>query len=764
MNFFNLFRRQTEIEVPPAVTASTSGDGPLVLADGPRADNGEDLGVQQGATGNRFYRGSMETEEYNQDLQGETGAKTYQKMRADAQVSATEQLVTLPIKSANWTIEAHTVPDADGNREELPEVKAFLEEALFKRLNWDTLLDHMLLSWPFGFEVMEKVYVIEDDRTWYKGIHHRRQSTICQWFRDGGELAGIEQRTYKDGKYVSVKIPEIPSREGARLKLLHVSNEQEGDNFAGRSGLRAAYGPWFWKAQLINMSLVGMERLSIGVPRAKITEGYTSKLATTVKAMLRTFQTGKAGYLLETKDVAFDIMGSPSTARYDPQPFINYCDESIAMSALAMALKLGTTQTGARALGETLFQVFLLALEAVATNAASAADEQLIDPLLELNFANASQIDAHLVWSDLKPDDVKVLSDALAKLTLPGHITKDPAIEEKLRKLLGLPPMPEPEEGAEDGETLDPEPAPDDPAVDGDEDPNSLTAIVRKLLKALPGLKRLVDPKPFWRDQTPEEAFVSLREIDGKTDDALEQIEGYVAEDREGWANTLRDQIEAALSDGDPSDLKDIGIPAKEARRSTSDVIGVQRDLFRFGRKSVKEELQRQKKSAKRTELRDEPLDDAELSKLFRLQTQTMLDGLAGRASSLALQQAMDLNRTKGNDYTDEDLDAIVAAVTGSFGPATRKASAPLIGGANNQGRNKEALAQGVTRATYSALLDENTCGACLAFDGQEYVVDSPEYYADSPPNKNCESTAGGENMCRCIWIYTLPDEQAARG
>ena len=124
----------------------------------------------------------------------------------------------------------------------------------------------------------------------------------------------------------------------------------------------------------------------------------------------------------------------------------------------------------------------------------------------------------------------------------------------------------------------------------------------------------------------------------------------------------------------------------------------------------------------------------------------------------------MDLNRTKGTDFTDEDLGAIEEAVVTSFGPATRKASAPLIGGANNQGRNKEALAHGIERAIYSAILDENSCEVCPTFDGQEYVVDTPEYYADSPPNKQCESTAGGENMCRCIWIYVLPDEQAARG
>ena len=73
------------------------------MADGPR--DGSGLDTQSGATGNAFFRGFMVTEEFNQKLQGVTGAETYQKMRSDAQVEAVEDIVTLTIKGAKYDIE-----------------------------------------------------------------------------------------------------------------------------------------------------------------------------------------------------------------------------------------------------------------------------------------------------------------------------------------------------------------------------------------------------------------------------------------------------------------------------------------------------------------------------------------------------------------------------------------------------------------------------------------------------------------------------------
>lgn len=53
-----------------------------------------------------------------------------------------------------------------------------------------------------------------------------------------------------------------------------------------------------------------------------------------------------------------------------------------------------------------------------------------------------------------------------------------------------------------------------------------------------------------------------------------------------------------------------------------------------------------------------------------------------------------------------------------------------------------------------SAVLDRNTCGECNRLDGERYLYGSDTYYEDMPPNW-CE----GENMCRCVYIYEVPED-----
>jgi hypothetical protein len=53
-----------------------------------------------------------------------------------------------------------------------------------------------------------------------------------------------------------------------------------------------------------------------------------------------------------------------------------------------------------------------------------------------------------------------------------------------------------------------------------------------------------------------------------------------------------------------------------------------------------------------------------------------------------------------------------------------------------------------------SAVMDQNTCEPCNALDGARYVYGSDVYYQDMPPNW-CD----GERMCRCVYIYEVPEE-----
>ena len=91
----------------------------------------------------------------------------------------------------------------------------------------------------------------------------------------------------------------------------------------------------------------------------------------------------------------------------------------------------------------------------------------------------------------------------------------------------------------------------------------------------------------------------------------------------------------------------------------------------------------------------------------------------------------------------------------------------PLYGaGFDNLGRDAEAqIARSrgdIAQAVYSAILDEATCTECGGVDGEEVQVGSDRYFEIQPPNRRCESTAGGNNFCRCIFVYEHVDQAQA--
>lgn len=86
-----------------------------------------------------------------------------------------------------------------------------------------------------------------------------------------------------------------------------------------------------------------------------------------------------------------------------------------------------------------------------------------------------------------------------------------------------------------------------------------------------------------------------------------------------------------------------------------------------------------------------------------------------------------------------------------------RSAADNLASEALSLGRLDEAMVfqADIAAATYTALLDDNTCGACAEADGTMTELGSPEYERLSPPYQDCE----GGNRCRCQFVFTLKTE-----
>lgn len=662
-----------------------------------------------GASGTQFFSGFIDSPEFNSKLEGKSGSAVYRQMLADPQVQAAESVVALPVRSATWAI---ACDDAT--------IKAELEEQFFHRLNWDRFLRHALMAFSYGFEVMEKVVIEDGGKYWYSRLAHRGQDTIERWYPhkdDADKIGYIQQLVWKDGQNSR---PEIPGD-----KLFHLAWDQEGNAFTGRSGLRSAYKPWFIKENIERVNAIAFERFGLGVPTWEMPEKYSSNDVTAAKESARSFRAGEKAFVIVPPGWKFSITGHAAGDRLDPLPYIRYCDEMIATSVLAMALVLGRTESGSRALAEPLLDLFMVALQSVANMVASGVNEQLIKPWLMWNYPNGAEIEATMEWSNLQLQNIGFISEALSKLGSTGFVRPGAQTEKTLRDWMRLP---------EDEEVYPPMPvAQPFQAVEHD----------HGHVKAAESL--------YWRELRPEEKHIALREIAGRQDDARDQIAETFREQRGAWIDSIVEQLREAMADGDYSDVSDVEIPKALREAPRKEIVATLRDTHRFGRRTVQDEASRQKRK-----LRDDPPESKEVSNLFFARAARYLKGLASRLEALASERAIGILRAKGDqDLEDSDFEAIAENLTEALDATALNDATVMVAEALNLGRSDAMVTRKdeIGSAIYSAILDSNVCGECLSDDGKEVELGGTEYYDLMPPNKACESVKSGSNRCRCIFI-----------
>lgn len=393
-----------------------------------------------GASGTYFFKGYITAEEYSIDLQGKYGLQVYDVMRkSDPTIHAALNVCKQPILGANWDTEAASEEPLD------VEINERLHRELFDRaINFPDVSREALTCLDFGFFVAETVW----EATQYQGksyiglakIASRKQRSILKWeIADGKD--GITQ-ILPSGKAglgggVSIDIP--------REKLLYVVNDQEGDNYFGTSLLRYAYKPWKIKDGLEIMNAVALERQGLGVPYAKKDmNGQTTDEAELIKVreMLQQHRANESGYWEYPNSIEVGFTDMKGNTTKEILPTIEYQDRQILLSTLAQFLLLGANgSSGSRAVSADHSRLFTKALEAVATTLQQAFQRDIVQKWVDLNYSNLPNGYPKLVFSTISDEDVKETADAVAALTTAGVLNPDREVENRLRKLLNLPPL-----------------------------------------------------------------------------------------------------------------------------------------------------------------------------------------------------------------------------------------------------------------------------------------------------------------------------------
>ena len=429
--------------------------------------------TELGTTGLRRTGGTV-YEEFLVSLRGRRGAKTYREMSEnDPVIGSILYAIEKIILRLDWKVEpAEDTPKDRENAE-------FIESCIYDMSDsWDSTLSSILSMLVYGYAFHEIVYKyrsgmdakdpsrkskFSDNKVGWRKWAIRAQETHNNWlFDEDGGIQGFEQiDPYGAG------IHRIPIDKALLFRTSTQKNNPE-----GKSLLRTAYRPWYFKRRIEEIEAIGIERDLAGLPVAFVPPEYLSSnatadqsavLASIVSIVQNVKRNEQEGIVFpnvydEQGHKLFDItlLSTGGSRQFDTDKVISRYDQRIAMSVLSDFILLGHERVGSFALGSSKIDLWTMAVDAICKSIAEVINQHAIPRLLTLNGMNYENA-PELKYSEVAHIDLTEISDYVSKLTAAGAITPDAEMEEFLRGLAGLPiTIGEPKEKPEK-ETEEPE-------------------------------------------------------------------------------------------------------------------------------------------------------------------------------------------------------------------------------------------------------------------------------------------------------------------
>ena len=683
-----------------------------------------------GASGTTNFQGVIDSDEYVTNLTGEQLYTTVDKMRwSDASVQAAILMCELPIRSAEWDIVSASESPED------EEIAEFIKNNLFNGLviPWEDTLRQILLMHPYGCMVFEVIYELKQDgKIGWRKWAPRLPKTIQKWYvNKNGELTSIQQRTYKDNKFVEVDIPSE--------KLMVFVNRREGDNYLGTSLLRQAYKHWFFRDKYYKIDAVAQERLGIGLPVVTLPAGYTDDDYNDAKNLGENLRGNEKAYVVKKTGWEIEMMDMKNHTLRSPMEMLEHHTREILKSVLAQFVDLGSTSKGSFALSQDQSQIFLSSLDASAKIIEDVINNE-IQKLVDYNW-NVKEY-PKLTHSDLGIKNIQELSNAIQSLSMAGALSPDVGMEEYLRRVLKLPDIPEEIKDAKiEAQKLKAEVIKDPKTYQPNQNSND---------NQNPNQQKNQDQKPdnmqkgqqhheFRRPLTRAEQRVRFDEISDYMDNAESEIIKQMLSILKREEAKLIPMFAEAIGNKDFASLHQIswqlkGIYSGLFKEQIS-------KLFEFGKLKASYEIT---KPAPGTSAE---INQGITSKAYYLTARhekQILDELKGIAAVGMMEPEINVDKTISN--IRERMEQFYAKNV----PAT---ASYVTTGEINAGRKYtfDAFKDELYGYQWSAILDNHTCNYCTSMDGRIIGVEDKAFSEYKPGEVHFG--------CRCIWVAIMKDE-----
>jgi hypothetical protein len=366
------------------------------------------------------------------------------------------------VLAIEWKVEPFTesedAPVKKKDRQNAEFVKECMEDM---SETWSAMLSQILSFLPYGFAYCEIVYKkrkgpdqtsgrfrskYSDGKIGWRKIALRGQETLWDWVFD--EEGGVKAMQQMDPS-VPKGLVTIPIEKALLFRTVNERNNPE-----GRSILRNAYRPWFFKKTMEEIEAVGVERDLAGLPVAYVPPSMLSSTATPAEVQARNALADLIRGIKRNENegvlfpLAYDeqgrelykltLLNSGGSRTFNTDQIIQRYDQRISMVILADFILLGHEKVGSFALGASKIDLFISAIQQIADSIADVFNTHALPRLFRLNGMDTARL-PKIKAGDITHVDLGVLGDFISKMTAAGAMAPDTELDNYLRRLADLP-------------------------------------------------------------------------------------------------------------------------------------------------------------------------------------------------------------------------------------------------------------------------------------------------------------------------------------
>ena len=411
---------------------------------------------ESGSTGLR-RSGNYVLEEFLPQLQGYRAIQTYREMRDnDPVVGAILFAIDKLVRQVKWRVQP-----ASSSVEDVRAAK-FVESCMADMsTSWEDLISEILSMLTYGWSYHEIVYKrrggqdapdstsrskYDDGLIGWRKIPIRAQDTRQEWrFDENGGIASMVQSSPPD-----YSLRDIPIEKALLFRTTSDKNNPE-----GRSILRNAYRPWYYKKRIEEIEAIGIERDLAGFPvmyvdpeimRADATATQQAIFGDYKEAIINIRRDQQEGMVLpsiydDKNNLMYklELVSAGGSRQFDTNTIITRYDQRIATSVLADFILLGQAANGSYALSSDKTNLFSMSLRCWLEVIRSTFNDHAITRLFKVNGFDMTKLPT-MEYGDIETPplgDLWNYIQVLAGAVVP--LFPDDNLENYLRGLASLP-------------------------------------------------------------------------------------------------------------------------------------------------------------------------------------------------------------------------------------------------------------------------------------------------------------------------------------